>query len=153
MPEKLPNGRTGSNVIAELSAGRIREIYEDFAYGRLDQLSEVLDDEIDFISYAPPDVFPYLGRQRGRESVLSAFSAVHKKLEIIAFRPMTTVIDGDQAALTVIMKLLDRGTNRSAIYLASHFLKFRDGRIVEFCGIIDSLNAMRQLGDSLSQSN
>ena len=139
--------------MGELTADRIRKIYEDFACARLDSLSEALDDEIEFVSYAPPDVFPYLGRQHGRKNVLSTFTEVHKRLEIIAFRPVTTVVNGDQAALTIIIKIVDRATKRSAIYLASHFLRFRQGRIVEFCGIIDSLSVMRQLGDSLSQSD
>ena len=133
-----------------LSARGIRDIYEDFALGRLDRLSEVLDELIDFVSYAPPDVFPYLGRRHGRNDVLAALAEVHKQLEIISFRPMMIVVDENQAALTVIIKIRQRATKRSAIYLASHFLRFRKGRMVEFCGIIDLLNAMRQLGDSLS---
>ena len=30
---------------------------------------------------------------------------------------------------------------------AAHFLRFQNGRIVKFCGIVDSFDAVRQLGD------
>ena len=139
--------------MAVLNPERIREIYDDFAHARLDRLSEVIDEKIDFLSHAPADVFPYLGRRCGRAEVLQAFSEIHKKLEILSFWPMTTVVDGDRAALTVIIKVKDRATNRSANYLAAHFMRFRQGRIVDFCAIIDSLDAARQLaGDGLPKS-
>ena len=131
--------------MAAPNSDRIREIYEDFAHGRLDRLAEVIDQKIDFLSHAPADVFPYLGRRRGRTDVLQAFSEVHKKLEIISFWPMTTIVNDDRAALTVVVKVKDRASGRSANYLAAHFMRFREGRIVDFCAIINSLDAVRQL--------
>jgi ketosteroid isomerase-like protein len=70
---------------------------------------------------------------------------VHEKLEILSFWPLTTVVNDDRAALSVIVKVKDRATERSADYLAAHFLRFRDDRIIEYCAIIDSLDAARQL--------
>jgi ketosteroid isomerase-like protein len=127
---------------------RIREIYEDFANGRIDRLSDVVDEKIDFISHAPSDLFPYLGRRRGREAVLQALSEVHKKLEVLSFWPITTIIDEDNAALTVVIRVKDRTTEKAANFLAAHFLRFRDGRIVEYRAIIDSLDAVRQLASN-----
>jgi hypothetical protein len=57
---------------------------------------------------------------------------------------MTTVVNDDRAALSVIIKVKDRATGRSAHYLAAHFLRFKNNRIIEFCAI-DSLDAARQL--------
>ena len=126
---------------------RIRQIYEDFASGRLDRLSDVIDEKIDFLSHAPADVFPYLGRRRGRVEVLHALSQVHKMLEILSFWPITTVVNGDQAALTVVVHVKDRISDKTASFLAAHFLRFRDDRITDYCAIIDSLDAVRQLGE------
>ena len=131
--------------MAEMTAADVRQVYEDFLLARLDRLSEVLDKNVDFLSHAPPDVFPYLGRRRGREEVLQAVSEVHQKLEVKTFWPITTLVDGDQAALTVVVHVKDRVTGRVANFLAAHFLRFRDGRIVEYRAIIDSLDAVRQL--------
>jgi ketosteroid isomerase-like protein len=130
-----------------LSADSVRKIYDDFAQARFDRLSEILDEDVDFLSHAPSDIFPYLGRRRGRADVLESLLAVHQKLEILSFWPMTTVVENDQAALTVVIKVKDRVTERTANFLGAHFLRFRDGRIVNYCAIIDSLDAVRQMAD------
>ncbi|MDA9546146.1 hypothetical protein ACM43_17285 [Bradyrhizobium sp. CCBAU 45321] len=133
------------DAVTALSEQRVREIYEHFAHGRLRDLEDALDEQIDFLSHAPPDLFPYLGRRRGRADVLRAFAEVHEKLEVLSFWPMTIVVNDDRAALSVIIKVKDRATARSAHYLAAHFLRFRKNRIIDFCAIIDSLDAARQL--------
>jgi hypothetical protein len=37
---------------------------------------------------------------------------------------------------------MDRTTDRRANFLAAHFLPFRDGRIIDYCAIVDSLDLM-----------
>ncbi|OSI54972.1 nuclear transport factor 2 family protein [Bradyrhizobium canariense] len=128
-----------------LSERRVREIYEQFAHRRLNDLEHAIDENIDFLSHAPADIFPYLGRRRGQAEVLRAFTEVHEELEVLSFWPLTTVVNEDRAALSVIVKVKDRATERSAHYRAAHFLRFRDDRIIECCAIIDSLDAARQL--------
>jgi len=130
-----------------VDAARVREIYDDFVHARFDKLAEALDEKVDFLSHAPSDVFPYLGRRRGRAEVLEALSEVHKKLEVVCFWPLTTVVDNNQAALTVVVKVTDRATKRTANFLGAHFLRFRDDRIADYCAIIDSFDAARQLAD------
>ena len=131
-----------------VDASRVRQIYDDFVHARTDRLSEALDEKIDFRSHAPPDIFPYLGRRRGRAEVLEALAEVHKKLEVLSFWPMTTVVDSDQAAVTVVVKVKDRATTRTATFLGAHFLRFRNGKISDYCAIIDSLDAAQQLAGS-----
>jgi len=128
-----------------LSQGRIREIYEDFVLCRLDRLSEVFDKDIDFLSHAPSDVFPYLGRRRGWAEVSKAISQIHEHLEVVYFWPLSILLDRNNAALTVFVSIRQRSSGKQANFLAAHFLKFRNGRVVEFCGIIDSLETVRQL--------
>src|ERR1044072_7632403 len=127
-----------------VDAARVREIYDDFVNARFDKLSDALDENVDFLSHAPSDIFPYLGRRRGRADVLQALSEVHKKLEVVCFWPMTTVVDNNHAALTVVVKVTDRVTKRTANFLGAHFLRFRDDRITDYCAIIDSFDAARQ---------
>src|ERR1044072_7161199 len=115
-----------------VNAERVREIYDDFAQGRFDRLTEVLDEKIDFLSHAPPDLFPFLGRRRGRAEVLEALAEVHRKLEVLSFWPMTTVVDNGQAAVSVVVKVKDRATGRIATFLGAHFLRFRNGKITDY---------------------
>src|SRR3954469_18925429 len=115
-----------------LSQGRIREIYEDFVNCRLDRLSEVFDNDVDFLSHAPANVFPYLGRRRGWAEVSKAISQTHENLEVVYFWPLSILIDRNNAALTVFVSIKQRSSGIQADFLAAHFLKFRRGRIVEF---------------------
>jgi len=123
----------------------IYRIYDDFAQGRFDSLAEVIDDDIDFVSKAPAEVFPYLGRRRGRQEVIAGLAALHDELQVLSALPVTTLIDGDTAAITLVLELKNRITERVAIFLAAHFLRFRDGRVVEYRSIVDSLEAIRQM--------
>jgi ketosteroid isomerase-like protein len=130
-------------------------IYEDFVAGRFDRLERVLDDNIDFISHAPTEVFPYLGRRQGRAQVLEALMELHRELEFLSLLPVTTVFDDHSAALTVVIQVRRRSTGRLANFLAAHFMRFRDDRLVEYSGIVDSLDLVRQLlgtGFNLNES-
>src|SRR3954452_5859286 len=126
-----------------LSQGRIHEIYEDFVHCRLDELSKVFHKDVDFLSHAPTDIFPYLGRRRGWAEVSKAISQIHEHLEIIYFWPLSVLIDRNNAALTVFVSIRQRSSGKQADFLAAHFVKFRRGRIVEFCGISDPLETVR----------
>ena len=128
----------------EISVERVRKIYDDFAFGRLHRLADVFDQDIDFISHAPTTIFPYLGKRHGRQNVLAALTELHEKLQVTSIRLMSVVVADDQAALTALMDVTERRSSRKAQFLASHFLRFRQGQIVSFCGIIDSLEVVRQ---------
>jgi ketosteroid isomerase-like protein len=127
---------------------RVRQIYDDFAKGRLDRLAEAFDEHVDFLSHAPRDYFPYLGRRRGRAEVMKAFEELHEKLEVISFCPLTVLAGENDAALTVFMRIKDRASGQFATFMGAHFLRFRKGLITGYFGIIDSLEAVRQLTDT-----
>ena len=129
----------------ELSEGRLRQMYDDFANGRIDRVADEFDEDILFISHAPRDFFPYLGRLRGRKAVAQAFSELHEKLQLLIFHPLTILVDGDSAALTILMQVKDRASGQSGSFIAAHFLRFRNDKIADYRGIFDSLDAVQQL--------
>ena len=58
----------------------------------------------------------------------------------------------NDAALTVFIDAKDHRTGKTAKYFSAHFLRFRGSKIVEFCSISDSLDAVRQLDGLTVQS-
>jgi len=138
-------------VVPDITQAQIRQIYDDFAHCRLDRLSAAFHANIDFISHAPAELFPYLGHRRGWGEVASAISKVHEQVEVLEFWPLTVLVEDDKAALTVFIQFKRRSDSAKVACLGAHFLRFRDGRVSEFCSIIDAVDAMRQLG--LLQSN
>lgn len=152
IPHEVAQDHASRGTVDELgmtpvTEDRIRQIYDDFANGRLDRLAQALDEHVHFISNAPTDYFPYLGRRQGRAEVLKAFAELHEKLEIVSFCPLTVLVDHNDAALTVFMRIKDRTTGQFATFMAAHFLQFRNGLVAGYCGIIDSLKAVQQLTD------
>ena len=100
--------------MAELSQARIREIYEDFVSCRLERLLEVFDKDIVFLSHAPTDIFPYLGKRHGWAEVSEAISQIHEHLEVIYFWPISILVDRNNAALTVFVSIKQRATGKQA---------------------------------------
>ena len=78
---------------------RVYEIYEAFSAGKLDLLADIFDENVDFRSNAPIEVFPYLGHRRGRTEVVKTLWAVHDEFEPLTFLPIWIVAEGDTAGV------------------------------------------------------
>jgi ketosteroid isomerase-like protein len=124
---------------------RIYAVYEAFSAGNFDILSEMLDEQVDFESNAPTDVFPYLGRLIGRAAVIRALRAVHGEFESIIFIPLRIIIDSQSAGVVVSIQAKQRTTQRAVRLFAAHFLRFNDNRIVEYRAFLDTFEAVQQV--------
>ena len=125
---------------------RIYEIYRTFSAGQFDEVADMFDENVDFISNAPIDVFPYLGRRVGKAQVMSALKAVHDQFSSVEFVPIKIVADGESAGLIVSMRLTQRHFGGRNIRLfAAHFIRLKDNRIVEYRAFLDTFEAVQQV--------
>jgi len=124
---------------------RVYDVYEAFSAGEIDRLAGWLHDDIDFLSNAPTDVFPYLGRRIGKAEVIAALRAVHGEFSALTFLPIWIVTDSDTAGVLLSVCATRRANDRVVRFFAAHFLRFRDDRIVEYRSILDSLEAVQQV--------
>jgi len=123
---------------------RIYDVYKTFSAGRLDLLSEMFDERVDFMSNAPREVFPYLGRLLGRAAVMKGLAAVHEEFDSVRFVPLR--IDDDQSAGVIVsIELRQRATARIIRLFAAHFLRFQDNRIIEYRPFLDTFDAVQQV--------
>jgi|SRR6516165_162112 ketosteroid isomerase-like protein len=127
------------------SKKRIYQIYEAFSAGRIDLLNDVFDENVDFVTNAPTEVFPYLGRHLGRTEVIKALRAVHDEFEAVSFLPIWMVTERDTAGVILSVHATQKATGRIVRFFAAHFLRLRDDRIVEYRAIMDSLQAVQQV--------
>ena len=72
---------------------RLNELYAAYAAGQVEEALTAYDDYVTFTSYAPVDVFPYLGRQQGKEALAATLRAVHAEFEHLVYTPVFTVTD------------------------------------------------------------
>ena len=124
---------------------RIYEIYRTFSDGHLDQVADMFDDRVDFISNAPVEVFPYLGHRVGKVQVMKALEAVHDEFSTVEYLPLKIMIDGQSAGVIVSIRLTQRTTRRLIRVFSAHFLQFKDNRIIEYRAFLDTLEAVQQV--------
>ena len=56
-------------IMSQEQRARINDLYTAYRAGRIDFVLNDFDDEAELISYAPVQVFPYLGRQHGNAAI------------------------------------------------------------------------------------
>ena len=120
-------------------------LYIAFGEGKIDAALNSFDDKAVFTSYAPIDVFPYLGRRVGKASIAEMMKQAHAEFEHLIYQPIFIVVDKENAAVIVMMKLRQRSTGRIIQLLNAHFIRFNDGLIIELREFMDSFDAVQQV--------
>lgn len=128
-----------------ISAQQIYPIYEAISSGEVGLLIDAFDEAVDFRSNAPVEVFPYLGHRRGRDEVLKALWAAHAEYRPLTILPIWVVVQDDAASVLLSIQATQRATGRTIRYFAAHFLRFKNGRVVELREILDSFEAAQQV--------
>ena len=137
------------------SRERLREIYNAFLEGHFQfLLDEVIHDDIEFVSNAPSVAFPYYGRGKGKAALLAKWKASRIDYEFLGYTPLLAATEGAEAAAVVVrMQVKARASGRVLDLLLADFIKFRDGRVIEFRQFMDTGNVTEQwLGRELDIS-
>jgi len=125
---------------------RLNSLYAAFKLANVDFLLNAFADDTEFISYSPLEVFPFLGHHRGKAAMAEVLKAGYEEFEFITYQPVFTVCEGnDAAAVIVYARFIHRKTGRSISIMIAHFLRFRQGQIVELREFMDSFGAVTQL--------
>jgi len=124
---------------------RIYDLYTAYGKGRLDFVLNSFDDDAEFISYAPINVFPYLGRRHGKAAIAATMKQAHAEFEHLSWQPIFLVVEKSDAAVIVLARLRQHSTGRIIMLLVAHFIRFRKGLIVELREFMDSFDAVQQV--------
>ena len=120
-------------------------LYITFGEGGIDSVLNSFDNKAVFTSFAPIDVFPYLGRREGKASIAEMMKKTHAEFEHLIYQPTFIVVDKEDAAVIVMVKLRQRDTGRIIQLLNAHFIRFNDGLIIELREFMDSFDAVQQV--------
>ncbi len=131
--------------MSELLRKRLYELYAAYAEGRIDEALREFDDSVVMTSYAPVDIFPYLGRKQGKAAIAAAMKAVHADFEYLAYQPVFMVTEAEDAAVILLARLRQRATDRIIQLFVADFIRFDKGRIVEIREFMDSFDAVQQV--------
>jgi ketosteroid isomerase-like protein len=119
-------------------------LYEAYAARDLDGVAALIHDDIEWIIYGPVQVFPFQGPRRGKAQVLDVLGAIGKDYALERYVPEIIVVEGERAAVMSDAAFVQRATNRTLSMRLADFLRFQDGRLIEFREFTDTFDAVEQ---------
>ena len=103
-----------------------------------------MHDDIDWVIYTPMSVFLLAGPRHGRAAVLEAMAAIATAFKLESYVPQVTIVDGDRTALMSDTSYRQCAPDRVLRLRIASFLRWQDGRLIEYCEFIDSFDAVEQ---------
>ncbi len=116
------------------------------AYERRDfnRIAALIHDDIDWVIFSPVSVFPFAGPRHGRAAVLQAMAGIAEHYVLESYKNEITVVDGDRAAVMSDVSFTQRTTNRTMRFRVANFLRFADGKLIEFREFANSFDIVEQ---------
>jgi ketosteroid isomerase-like protein len=108
------------------------------------KLSEMLDDDVDWIIFGPVDLFPFFGQRRGKAAVLAMFAELDSSLTLKSCDRDSSVIESEQAASLSKLSAVHKANGRTLSLRLAQFAQFRDGKVVRLRAVFDSFDAAEQ---------
>ena len=131
MPENLNKRR----ILDYLKAGYA---------GDIERAASCFDDEIDFIGYAPIEVFPSLGQKFGKAAMVDSLMRMHGLYRLIECDVTSIVAEDNRVAAMLDLRMHVRNSDRIVRMPFGNFYTLRQGRIFIFRQFIDSFDAVQQ---------
>jgi ketosteroid isomerase-like protein len=130
--------------MTDVLRGRLTTLYAAMKKGQLDFVLNAIHDDIEFISYSPIKVFRSSDTAGASRRCRRPCTAPWKAFEFVACEPISMVIELENAAVMLFTRGVSRVTGRSLQGMLAHFMRFRDGKIVELREFMDSFHAAEQ---------
>jgi ketosteroid isomerase-like protein len=126
----------------ETTRAAVTDLYSAYAGGDGERMAALIADDVDFIS--PVQVFPFAGHHQGKGAALEALGRIAEDYLLESYVPQVTVIDGDRAAVMSDVAFKQRSSGRTLRFHVADFLRFRDGRLVEFREFMNTFDVVQQ---------
>ena len=124
----------------------VEAFYRAYAERDAAKVAEFLDDEVEWTISGPVDVLPFCGTRHGKAAVLDLIERlVPSVFRIFSFVPDAMLVDGDRAATLNRLSARRKEDGRVICYRLAHFMRFRDGKVVENLSLLDSFDAVEQV--------
>jgi ketosteroid isomerase-like protein len=119
--------------------------YLDACYaGHIDRAAAFYDDDIDFICYAPVELFPTLGQKKGKAEMTQSLAGLHARHQVLDHQITFIAADGDHVAVTLVLRMRIRDSDRVMRLDIGNFFTLRNGRIVIYRQFNDSFDVVQQ---------
>jgi ketosteroid isomerase-like protein len=130
--------------VSATTRAAVNELYAAYSSRNFQRIAEILDEDIDWIIYGPVQVFPFAGQRRGRTAVLEAMGSIAKDFSLERYEPRIIIVEDDRAAVMSEVAFLQRSTGRMLSMQLANFLRFRNGRLIEFREFANTFDLVEQ---------
>jgi uncharacterized protein len=113
------------------------QIYSAFARGDVPTILNALADDVEWRSPGP-NLIPWAGTWRGRESVATWLSKVAEAAEFEEFQPRDFFASGDKVMVLGYERFRVKATGRVLANELAQLYVLRDGKITQFCEYYDT---------------
>jgi uncharacterized protein len=127
-----------------LNKRRILDYLKAGYAGDIERAASYYDEEIDFIGYAPIDVFPSLGQKVGKAAVVQSLVRLHGLYRLIEHDVTSIVAEDNRVAVMLDLRMFARKDDRVIRLPFANFYTLRQGRIYIFRQFLDSFDAVQQ---------
>jgi ketosteroid isomerase-like protein len=123
----------------------VEAFYEAYISRDPERIAEFLDDNVEWNVYGPVEVMQVCGHWRGKAAVIDRFArTVPKVIEFMRLDQELLLVDADHSALFGRVTSRHRSDGRIISHRVAHFVTYRDGKVISFRVINDSLDAAEQ---------
>ncbi len=120
--------------------------YAAYTAGDRAELETLLHEDVVWSIRGPVAIMLYCGERHGKAQVLElAATILPSVLADMKIAHQSVVISGDEVATLNRLTARRRSDGRSIGYRFSHFLRFKDGKVIETLSIIDTYDAAEQM--------
>jgi ketosteroid isomerase-like protein len=131
-------------VTDDATRALVRELYDAYGRGDVDRFARLIADDIEWIIHGPMQVFPFVGPRHGKQEVLATLASIARDYALERYAPDIIIVENDRAAVSSNVAFVQRTSGRTLSFRNANFLRFRDGRLVEFREFMDTFDAVEQ---------
>lgn len=122
----------------------VEDIYSAYARRDFDRVAALIHEDVDWIIYAPMQIFPFVGARHGKKAVLEALGDIAKDYQVERYVTKVIVVEGDRAAVMSDVAFRQRATDRMLTFHLANFLRIRDGQLIEFREFANTFDLVEQ---------
>ena len=131
-------------MTGQLDQTRAEAFYDALASRDPTRIEPFLDDDVDWLIVGPVELFSFCGQRYGKAAVLDVFRQISETEKACSNVRDFLLVDGECASALVRLTNLETRAGREISFRVAHFARFRAGKVVEYCGIPDSLGKAEQ---------
>jgi ketosteroid isomerase-like protein len=111
---------------------------------QIDDISELIDDEVEWAIYGPIDMFPFLGARRGKAAVLEVIRQIAESFRVHRFDRETVLLGVDSASSMLRFTFTSLDSNKPISLRLAHFAQFKAGRLSRLRVLLDTFDLVEQ---------